>query len=180
MSVTIVARGDFHYAHEREQPCFLGAQAVLVPEEQPECHANLAPENWQRSQVSHNVSAVAQGQCHEPLLPAASCATATKASRRLQNCLPGAPYHRSVPFCPDPATRAAQSEVAARQHSHLVIMTAAIAVEDQLLALAGAHAGEALALTLCTLKPPDVVRQLYREWSTTLEEGEWERRNGAE
>jgi hypothetical protein len=28
-----------------------------------------------------------------------------------------------------------------------------------------------------TNQPPDVIRELYREWSTTLEEGEWNRRS---
>lgn len=35
-------------------------------------------------------------------------------------------------------------------------------------------------IVMATKQPPDVVRQLYREWSTTLEEGDWERRNGTE
>jgi len=29
-------------------------------------------------------------------------------------------------------------------------------------------------------QPPDVIRDLYREWSTSLDEAEWERRDARE
>lgn len=31
-------------------------------------------------------------------------------------------------------------------------------------------------IVVATKQPPDLVRELYREWSTSLEEGEWDRR----
>jgi hypothetical protein len=33
-------------------------------------------------------------------------------------------------------------------------------------------------IVVATNVPPDVVRELYREWCTSLEQGEWERRAG--
>jgi hypothetical protein len=34
-------------------------------------------------------------------------------------------------------------------------------------------------IVLATRQPPDVIRELYREWSTTLDQGEWERQDDA-
>lgn len=31
-------------------------------------------------------------------------------------------------------------------------------------------------IVVMTKQPPDVIRELYREWSTTLDEAEWERK----
>ena len=34
-------------------------------------------------------------------------------------------------------------------------------------------------IVVATKQSPEAIRALYREWSTTLEEGEWQRRRGA-
>jgi hypothetical protein len=34
-------------------------------------------------------------------------------------------------------------------------------------------------IVVATKQPPEVIRELYREWSTGLDEGEWERRDRA-
>jgi hypothetical protein len=35
-------------------------------------------------------------------------------------------------------------------------------------------------IVVMTKQPPEVIRELYREWSKTLEEAEWERRDLAQ
>jgi hypothetical protein len=32
-------------------------------------------------------------------------------------------------------------------------------------------------IVVATRQPPETIRDLYREWSTTLDDGEWERRS---
>lgn len=35
-------------------------------------------------------------------------------------------------------------------------------------------------IVVATKQPPDAIRELYREWSTSLDQGEWDRRDAAD